>query len=193
MVLSLYSVLLVLGNVSSGAGIVVSCSHVWGVMLVLGLSCFFFRYFRWCLFWGYFEFCLSCLFKSYVWLFCLVLCQCPASCVCVFILLFLILFVVTITIIIMIDNIISLLLLLFWIFTFWGLFVLVLCCLGTKDKQTEEMPRKPTSQLCLVDFVVGVACSGNLMCLLWLCCAVCRFGWFIVNLLLCPCVLIFFS
>ena len=120
----------------------------------------------------------------------------------VFILLFLILFVLTITIITIIiiitDNIVLLLLLLlllllFWIFTFGGVGLFSFFAAWKRPrKQTEERPRKPTSHLCLVDLVVGVACFGNLMCLLWLCRAVCRFGWCIVNLRVCSCILMCF-
>ena len=74
-------------------------------------------------------------------------------------------------------------------FTFWGIVCSRFFAAWEKrNKQTEQRPRKPTLQLCLVDFVVGVACFRNLMSLLWLCGAVCMFGWFILNLLVCPCV-----
>ena len=56
-----------------------------------------------------------------------------------------------------------------------------------RNKQTEQSPRKPTLQLCLVDSAVGVACL-EIWCVCCGCGAVCMFGWFILNLLVCPCV-----
>ena len=112
-------------------------------MLVLGPSCFFSVISNGAFCGGILYFA-SLVCSSYL---CVCFCFVSVSVSCfvfVFILLFLILFVLTITIIVMIiiiiiiDNIVSLLLLLFWIFAFWGSCLFYFCCLGKRNTQTKE-------------------------------------------------------